>query len=442
MQKSKKIGIVLSGGGAKGAYEVGCWKALREYGINPSAVAGTSVGALNAALMAAGELEEAYRLWSHLTWKQVFSVRFKNVASLVIRIIFLLGFPYFRKATWRRFKEVRLRHWIVGGMSFPIILTFLLALNHLFAALGKSSNIEQEWLREYSGWHIYPLFFLSVLFGVLIVGVIFNLPYFGWLLCERWNLFILDNRNLESTISTFLDLKHVSDSKITTYVTVAHPVEYFDPRHPSYEALYGVWNIKHTDIFYEPCYRREYIPVYHKLNGKPAHEIKDLLLRSASLPFGIFRARSLEDMGWLDGGLADNSPINPLLSEKCDIIIIIHLDYRRDKHVMDEEYRLNVARLRRKMSVVKNSRDNYESFIAMYGHLLSSYERPTPLPPNLYQWIPSMPNVVHIIPSKPLGGLLRGTLNFSTRKAMNLIKLGYEDTIKILESNLLLAPMH
>ena len=48
------LGLVLSGGGAKGAYEVGVWQALEEAGLasNITAISGTSVGALNAALFA------------------------------------------------------------------------------------------------------------------------------------------------------------------------------------------------------------------------------------------------------------------------------------------------------------------------------------------------------------------------------------------------------
>ena len=46
---SKKIGLVLSGGGAKGAYQLGVWQALLDLGIAPliSGVSGTSVGAIN-----------------------------------------------------------------------------------------------------------------------------------------------------------------------------------------------------------------------------------------------------------------------------------------------------------------------------------------------------------------------------------------------------------
>jgi NTE family protein len=50
------LGLVFSGGGARGAFQVGVWKVLREQGLqrDPEVVSGTSSGALNAALIAAG----------------------------------------------------------------------------------------------------------------------------------------------------------------------------------------------------------------------------------------------------------------------------------------------------------------------------------------------------------------------------------------------------
>ena len=60
---SKVYAIALEGGGAKGAYEAGVWKALEEAGVKYNAVAGTSVGALNGAMMASRDLETALHLW-------------------------------------------------------------------------------------------------------------------------------------------------------------------------------------------------------------------------------------------------------------------------------------------------------------------------------------------------------------------------------------------
>lgn len=69
-----KIGIAFEGGGGKGAYQVGAWKALRELGIEKyvMAVSGTSVGALNAALFYMGSLSVAEELWRSITDEDIF----------------------------------------------------------------------------------------------------------------------------------------------------------------------------------------------------------------------------------------------------------------------------------------------------------------------------------------------------------------------------------
>lgn len=49
--------LVLAGGGTRGSYQVGAWKALTELKIPVSAIAGTSIGAINAAFMVQGSVE-------------------------------------------------------------------------------------------------------------------------------------------------------------------------------------------------------------------------------------------------------------------------------------------------------------------------------------------------------------------------------------------------
>ena len=63
---SKDIGLVLCGGGGKGAFQIGAWKALEEHGIleQVGAIAGTSVGGLNAVLFALGNYNKAIEVWS------------------------------------------------------------------------------------------------------------------------------------------------------------------------------------------------------------------------------------------------------------------------------------------------------------------------------------------------------------------------------------------
>lgn len=60
----KTYGLILAGGGAKGAYQMGAWSALREMGIRFSAIAGVSIGSINGALIASNRYEEALEMWS------------------------------------------------------------------------------------------------------------------------------------------------------------------------------------------------------------------------------------------------------------------------------------------------------------------------------------------------------------------------------------------
>lgn len=65
--------LVLGGGGAKGAYEVGAIAALDELGIKAGSVFGTSVGALHAAMYAQGSMDAAAALWDNIRLSDVVS---------------------------------------------------------------------------------------------------------------------------------------------------------------------------------------------------------------------------------------------------------------------------------------------------------------------------------------------------------------------------------
>ena len=67
-----KTALVLSGGGARGAYQVGVWKALEELNIKCDIVVGSSVGSINGALYTQGDFNKAYNLWKKLSIEDVF----------------------------------------------------------------------------------------------------------------------------------------------------------------------------------------------------------------------------------------------------------------------------------------------------------------------------------------------------------------------------------
>ena len=56
-------GLVLAGGGARGSYQVGVWRALEELGWSAGVVAGTSVGCLNGAMYVLDQYETARDMW-------------------------------------------------------------------------------------------------------------------------------------------------------------------------------------------------------------------------------------------------------------------------------------------------------------------------------------------------------------------------------------------
>src|SRR5437868_14136307 len=65
-----QVVLVLQGGGALGAYQVGVYEAMHEAGVEPDWVIGTSIGAINAALIAGNAPDQRFErlteFWSRL----------------------------------------------------------------------------------------------------------------------------------------------------------------------------------------------------------------------------------------------------------------------------------------------------------------------------------------------------------------------------------------
>ena len=79
---SREYGLVLEGGGAKGAYQIGAWKALREAGVRIKGIAGVSVGSLNGALICMDDLERAEKIWKNIEYSQVMAVNDETIKAL------------------------------------------------------------------------------------------------------------------------------------------------------------------------------------------------------------------------------------------------------------------------------------------------------------------------------------------------------------------------
>ena len=76
-----KRALVLSGGGARGAFQVGVWQYLREINWTPDLICGTSIGAVNAAAIGSGmSVERLIDIWKTHNRSEIY--RFKALKVL------------------------------------------------------------------------------------------------------------------------------------------------------------------------------------------------------------------------------------------------------------------------------------------------------------------------------------------------------------------------
>ena len=97
-----KIGLVLSGGGAKGAYEVGVIKYLAERNFRIDAISGASIGSLNGAVIASSEnlniaTEKLLNIWTSVWQNQPIGfdkldIKDKSIINTILLLINYFGY--------------------------------------------------------------------------------------------------------------------------------------------------------------------------------------------------------------------------------------------------------------------------------------------------------------------------------------------------------------
>lgn len=158
------MGLVLSGGGARGAFQVGVWEVLRNdprgFGGRPAAISGTSAGALNGALIAAGlEPAEMLAFWLDLADQPPVVANeafFASLADVLTRLA--LREPV--RGLTRRARELRIalgllkkhRFYARSGLS-AMVLEFLMTarfdtLSHVLDGITTSYLFDTRPVRE------------------------------------------------------------------------------------------------------------------------------------------------------------------------------------------------------------------------------------------------------------------------------------------------------
>ncbi|MGF9853149.1 patatin-like phospholipase family protein [Bacillus paramobilis] len=264
-----EVGLVLAGGGGKGAYHIGVWKAFNEYGIsdNICAVSGTSVGALNAALFSQGDYRIAETIWSNIEPSQILSIDTTQYISKMI------GSNY-----------------LANSITTPLI--------KLANKVSKTGVFSRSGMLE--------------------------------------------------IINQYININYISKSIIPCYATCCK-----------------IPFLKET---------------YFSLKGESEKNIISILLATSALPL-VFEPEEINGDFYIDGGIKDNIPIEPLYKTGYRNIIVVHCN-------PDELF-------------------SYDSY------------------PDA--------NILEIVPSQSIGKFVDGTLDFTRQGSLYRMKQGYEDAIRILQ---------
>jgi len=140
-----KLGLVLSGGGAKGCYQVGAIKALEELNVKPDIVCGVSTGNLQAVMVAQNKYKELYELWDNIKERDIL----KKSDSL-----FSIGWKYFfrkfgTKVPSSIYDFSPLRSLIEKNITYKFNIPFRCGVTQLESGLYYSITENHDLLKDF-----------------------------------------------------------------------------------------------------------------------------------------------------------------------------------------------------------------------------------------------------------------------------------------------------
>ena len=160
----------------------------------------------------------------------------------------------------------------------------------------------------------------------------------------------------------------------------------------------------------------------------------------AALPLGIFPSVELDGITYVDGGVADNLPVTPLIRhEKCDELVVIAMRPWNEEGVKRHWRQVERLNALEQMSPDK-ARELYVAELARRGgdpQHASTFNPPVNLPLSDPDRWPA--RVVLMCPDKPVGSFLTGTIRFTGSYARRLLKEGYDDATRAIERSGLTA---
>lgn len=269
-----KVGLVLSGGGAKGAYHVGVIQALQALNIKIDMLAGASIGALNGAVLLSATneqegLKHLNQLWDKLP--QIKPIQSKKLSDLK--------------------EHINIDTSINASTYISLLLSAGLRLN----PVGLAATLAHE------GYKRFNLKSLE--------GFCKEEP-----LTEMMNEF-LNLDNLQKSLPFFISTYHLEDqdSALENFFTSLGAIKDF-----AKAEILGLDNKQSN---------------FYKIQDLNIEDQKKYILASAALPLIFMPQKNNQGQRCVDGGLGGalkaqgNTPITPLIEAGCTHVIVVHLDH-------------------------------------------------------------------------------------------------------------------
>ena len=289
------LGLVLSGGGAKGAYQAGVLRALTEEGVVATHVAGASIGALNGALVAAAPTQQAavehlQQLWNALAQQsplQADASAAQRLAQSVPAYVTLL---------------------VSFGMT-PAALQPLIALLAALRPLGPLALKAAPVARLAARLPSLPAAWREALLS--------HLPLLEKLLpgpdaVTGW----LSNQPVKALLDEYLPAGGLP-ARVPLYVSL----------YPTEDTALDLMKLACAEMGLSQTPDSHFVHV----QALPADEQKKALMASAALPL-LFTPQAVNGQLYSDGGqggwatLQGNTPIEPLLQAGCRAVVVTHLE--------------------------------------------------------------------------------------------------------------------
>lgn len=376
-QRKLKVGWVFEGGGAKGSFSFSAAMALMDAGVPFHCLAGTSVGALTALLLSCQARADGTNLWQDIKRQDVLPFRTWKVIGAPYWFCLLFLHSYMWTYTGRRgWPDPGLMRRILERSALFVMLIPMIAFGPCLLVLGESWFIRivggattiyivlAIWMHTTDDWPdeerrrmigvaravpamellVVPLIVIVAAYQWLIGGIEpFKLPWFAPALfvfglplaihliaAGVHNHAALSNVPLRRRVVEILNKKL---PQIPTYVAVARESCHVDPDRPIISAM-------QYDEGSPPEYfvteQSEFVPMYLRIDGRPLEEVADWVTASAALPLGLIAPIPINDYLAVDGGVADNVPIRPLVDmEQCDVLFVFRLNREPEPRIDD-----------------------------------------------------------------------------------------------------------